>query len=615
MKGIEILIRRKKDFASATALKQFLVPLLEPFEISNFDIRILKAKTHAVLITHKHRKGSEFLKHFQRFKLWRSPKWHYEGEQLTVILSKEEPNEFLIRVLQREEKIRLLEGYEPGNPVGAPPTIGPAISLPREFRISSLACGNWEYVGPEPYYHPYYIVFIDATITFGDRYSILNYKTKVDDQSVEKMHYLPPSDSKDDDLHYSLRFPYSAMTSITLDHEKDYAIICTLTEAPKIWVNRLRGIGLEELPLQVSTSCQVYHFRLSDPLDIPHLLRLDREGVFPQCSVSPIPAVELGESFLDQIAQLEATLDEARHEFTFPVKFQIQKLAQNGYLPPRAVLALVNYISFVQQQHGPNSTVAALRRLFQQLPYAGPSTQATELDVRAVVTLLERNMELPIGEQQYQLSDQSSEVMTIHRAEVTPTAVYLAGPDPEAGNRVLRKYATFSEYFLRVTFMDEDGETFFFDRNFSNEVIFHTRFTNILNDGVNVGGRIFKFLGFSHSSLRAQTCWFLAPFMHEGKQVDADTIIANLGDFSHIRSPAKCAARIGQAFTETSSSISIDPACVWEIDEVERNGRCFSDGVGTCSPNVLETLQDTQQPSMIPATVFQVRFAGTLNKP
>ncbi|KAL8748834.1 MAG: hypothetical protein Q9184_007063, partial [Pyrenodesmia sp. 2 TL-2023] len=615
MGGIEILIRKRTDFTSAAALKRFLNPLLEPFGIVNPEIRLTKTKNHALLTTHKHRQGSNFLKHFKRFRLGFLPSWHYHGEQLTIVLSDHEPNEFLIRVLQREEKIRLINGHENSEQTGTALSLSPAPLTPRGFSISSLACGNWEYVGPDPYFHPYYIAFIDATIVFGDRYIVLTYTTVAEDTSVELLNYPPPDDSQGSDgdtLYHRLLFPYSAMTSVALDHERDHALVCTFTEAPKMWINRLRGIGLKGLPMQVATSCQVYHFRLADPLDFPRLLHLEHEGVFPQSSVGPVPAVELGESFLDQVAQLKASLNDPKHDFTFPLKFQIQKLAQNGYLTPRAVLALINYISFMQQKHGATSTIAALRRLFQQLPYAGPPTKATELDLRATIDLLKRNIESLAEEQLYQSSllDLSLECMTIHRAEVTPTGVYLAGPDPEAGNRVLRKWSAYSDCFLRVTFMDEDGEGYFFDRNFSNRVIFHDRFTGILNDGIEVAGRVFKFLGFSHSSLRARTCWFLAPFVHEGTQVDADLILAQLGDFSHIRSPAKCAARIGQAFTETPSTIHIDPACVSEMDDVERNGRVFSDGVGTCSLSIIEKLQDTQKSSTISPTIFQIRYAG-----
>lgn len=679
MEGIEILIRKRTDFTSAAALKQFLNPLLEPFQLSHPEIRILhKSKNHALLISHKHRKGSRFLQHWQLLKLWRLPKWHFEGETLTVKLSAGSPNPFLIRVLQREEKLRLLQSYEQALPPST--STNPAVVSPREFGVSSLTYGTWEYLEAEPHYHPYFELSIDATVTFGDRYFVLVFQveaiensennsyasngdghfddgarrsssdtinlirdhpngddesrhteiTKVidrlsddhnednkvisrlsdDDKEVNKAIEHPSNDDNEDNVYrHKLVYPYSAVASIALDPEGDHAVICTMTEAPKMWMNGIRGIGLKGLSLQIATSCQVYRFRLSDPSDIRHLLRLEHQGVFPQCSIGPVSAVQSSEFFVDQVMQLKTALNDPVHEFTFAVKFQVQKLAQNGYLSPRAVIALIQFVSFLQQRNGQASTVAALRRLFQQLPYPGPMTKATELDQKAVVDLLNQNIEALAEESAYPYAE-TPDVLTIHRAEITPTAIYLAGPDVEEGNRVLRKYAGFSEHFLRVTFMDEDGETFYFDKNFSNTDIFHWRFKEILNDGVEVAGRLFKFLGFSHSSLRAQTCWFLAPFIHDGKPIDADMIISSLGDFSHIRSPAKCAARIGQAFTETSSSTPIDPACVHEMEDVERNGRCFSDGVGTCSLSVLEELQAVQKSSQLPATVFQIRIAG-----
>ncbi|KAL9600254.1 MAG: hypothetical protein Q9219_003298 [cf. Caloplaca sp. 3 TL-2023] len=604
MEGIEVFIRKEKAFASASALNRFLTARLAPYGISSFEIRILIPRNLALLITHKRREGEEFLRRFKQFKMWQWPKWQYEGEKLTIRPSTNTPNQVLIWVLQREEKVRLLNGL---NTLAVPQAEPPR----RDFRISSLACGNWEYMGSEVYFHPYHIAFIDATITFGDRQFVLESCIKPDPNSSELVSYPPPEDDVDQELRYRLIFPYSAMVSVTLDRKQSVdesvlhpivGIISTMMEAPKMWINKFRGIGLQDLPWQISTSCQVYHLRLDNSTDFSYLFRLERQGLFPQSSISSISALNLGESFLDQIDQLLAALDDPKFGFTYPIKFQLQKLAQNGYLPPRVVGSLLVHVSFMKQKYQPTSTIAAIRRLFQQLPYPGPSTQASELDIGAVITLLQQNVESVDP-------DPVQDNLIIHRAEVTPTAVYLAGPDPEAGNRVLRKYARFSDFFLRVTFMDENGEGFFFSRERVNAVIYHERFNEILNDGISVGGRLFKFLGFSHSSLRARTCWFLASFEHQGEVFDADTVIAKLGDFSHIRSPARCAARIGQAFTETPSSVSIKPNCVWVMNDVERNKRCFSDGCGTCSPGILATLQDTQQ-SGVPATVFQVRFQG-----
>ncbi|KAI4158772.1 MAG: hypothetical protein LQ342_007167 [Letrouitia transgressa] len=57
-------------------------------------------------------------------------------------------------------------------------------------------------------------------------------------------------------------------------------------------------------------------------------------------------------------------------------------------------------------------------------------------------------------------------------------------------------------------------------------------------------------------------------------------VIKDLGDFSAIRSPAKCAARIGQAFSQTFSSVALSRSAIREIPDVKRNNRVFSDGVG-----------------------------------
>jgi hypothetical protein len=105
---------------------------------------------------------------------------------------------------------------------------------------------------------------------------------------------------------------------------------------------------------------------------------------------------------------------------------------------------------------------------------------------------------------------ESDNTANIYRARVTPAGVYLHGPEPETKNRVLRKYNDHLEYFLRVQFCDEDGEQVRFDPRTSNDDIFYVRFKKVLEDGIDVACRNYGFLGFSHSSLRSQTCWFMA---------------------------------------------------------------------------------------------------------
>ena len=103
----------------------------------------------------------------------------------------------------------------------------------------------------------------------------------------------------------------------------------------------------------------------------------------------------------------------------------------------------------------------------------------------------------------------------------------------------------------------------------------------------------------------------MAPFILNGSLTHAQAVIKDLGDFRLIRSPAKCAARIGQAFSQTFSSIHIPSEAFRIIDDVERNGRTFSDGVGTCSTEVLKKIwSEYAMARGLKPTIFQIRFMG-----
>lgn len=103
----------------------------------------------------------------------------------------------------------------------------------------------------------------------------------------------------------------------------------------------------------------------------------------------------------------------------------------------------------------------------------------------------------------------------------------------------------------------------------------------------------------------------MAPFTLNGSLTHAPAVIKDLGDFRMIRSPAKCAARIGQAFSQTFSSVHIPSEAFRSMPDIERNGRTFSDGVGTCSTEVLEKIwREYPQARGLKPTIFQIRFMG-----
>lgn len=194
---------------------------------------------------------------------------------------------------------------------------------------------------------------------------------------------------------------------------------------------------------------------------------------------------------------------------------------------------------------------------------------------------------------------------------VTPAGTYLEGPDVENMHRVQRKYPNYPNHFLRVRFSDEDFDSIRHEPSTDRSEIFQERFKHVFAEGLHIAGLHFSFLGFSHSSLRDGQCYFMAPFIMNGTLYHAERVIKDLGDFALIRSPAKCAARIGQAFSDTTESIPIKHEYVTRIGDIERNDRVFTDGVGKISRILLNDVWDEfVRARQQKATILQIRFAG-----
>ncbi|KAL9009961.1 MAG: hypothetical protein Q9173_005055 [Seirophora scorigena] len=372
-----------------------------------------------------------------------------------------------------------------------------------------------------------------------------------------------------------------------------------IPNAPK----RCRTTAIDAAHQAIVGSCLCYSFRVK-PEEIHAITSLQRLPGYPDVVPWHVEyATKL--PFTQQMTNLNTALSAARYqEFSFEVKFQLQRLAQNGYLPPYKVLELMQAMKGTLADADQLMLATALRRFSNQIPYAGPGVDASELSQATLLELLVETHDHVLREKEYavDITQQYEHLAAIHKITVTPAGVYLCGPEPEVKNRVLRQYSAFSSYFLQVTFSDEDGEPLRYDRSSSLETIYNERFK--------------KFLGFSHSSLRAQTCWFMAPFIWNGDIRFARAVVKDLGDFSAIRSPAKCAARIGQAFSQAFSSVNLPRECFLLLPDVERldsagTRRVFSDGVGTCSKSILEKIWAAYAQSRAwKPTLCQIRYAG-----
>ncbi|XP_078609892.1 uncharacterized protein LOC144881064 isoform X2 [Branchiostoma floridae x Branchiostoma japonicum] len=138
----------------------------------------------------------------------------------------------------------------------------------------------------------------------------------------------------------------------------------------------------------------------------------------------------------------------------------------------------------------------------------------------------------------------------VRRVIVTPTTLFFLQPEIMFENRMLRDYG--EEFFLRVSFLDEGFQKLQggIATGLEEEDIF-ARVRNVLQTGVRVGERFYRFLAASNSQLRQHGVWF---FADDGKNT-AESIRAEMGDFSGCRCPATYLARMGQCFSTTEPTL------------------------------------------------------------
>lgn len=280
----------------------------------------------------------------------------------------------------------------------------------------------------------------------------------------------------------------------------------------------------------------------------------------------------------------------------FPVQYQLEACISQGCL------------------HESNLDSAWLIRLLEQDrdPYTGRHDQkyprATKLLERALETkrrffdpayifALEREVSL--------LQKKVPHYCTMVRsATITPTTIYLNSPSVDTSNRVIRKFREHEDRFLRVKFRDESykGTIMAFDDDTTDELF--TRVSRTLKNGIVVGDRHYEFLAYGNSQFREHGAYFFAPTSTLTTAMIRDW----MGDFKGIRTVAKYASRTGQCFSTTramTTSVNIE-----RIDDIERNGYCFTDGVGKISMFSLQMATQEMNLANSPS-VIQFRLGGS----
>ncbi|OQO01530.1 hypothetical protein B0A48_12565 [Cryoendolithus antarcticus] len=542
------------------------------------------------------------------------------GRTLRCERSKDDPSDWSLKALRHEAAERAAEAL--ARPVA---NRGEQQSQRRRFEVTGVHCGTWDYDGIDLVFTSEAAHRQAGTIYFGSREAVILFGRAGSDQ-------------------LRIDFDYWACENVVLGGDHTPSVTFTLRQSPKFYQvggadmlaagleslmlgraaarqptpTKKRLLGFPNDPHTVTGTCKVYRINVASSDDLGHIRRLvQRTPKMPTNIAKPTRMVFPAQPrhVITRKLQNDITDVKLYGALSFHVRYQLDRLARNGRLSPLAVIALLPAVQRLCDFKSSQSVAYAISRLYLKLPSAGPFVESKIFSETGLVDQLEDLCKTSDRYHHhlnpYELVKRHQHIKLIHKMIITPTGTFLHGPEPEPVNRVLRKYPSHTDNFIRLIFQDEDGGSVRYDSQATQELVYHGRFKSVLDGSIIIAGQGFTFLGFSHSSLRAQSCWFMSPLILNSVMMYPPMVLKELGSFDSIRVPAKCVARIGQNFTDTNATIDVEEDQLFGVEDITRNNYEFSDGVGTISLALLQKIwrvygtRRTLKP-----TALQIRCAG-----
>lgn len=506
---MDILVKNLPDQITEKQVENFFRPHLARLSIKSFGCRKNKGRGIATITIEDHQKAENFLKLHGQTKPGQDgfrgvqQKLYHLQRPIICVRSIHIPDRFLLQSLKQEEERKILADEARKSNPGKSRAPGGQ----RSFVIASLACGQWGYPNNDNLaFMSHFQEQRRGRMVFGKRLVMIDIDPPVN---------LNPG--------HRIEIPYHDIEMFTVGGLKNPTVTFTLHVAPKLYedmlpsgedilIASLKNLGsrtaqpafkrkrvsaLCKAHEIVVSSCLCYRFLLQTNTDIRLIQLLKNVSHIPE-SVSWDSSNIVKLNFSQQLTLMNATLGRLYENVSFDVKFQFQKLAQDGILPPAKVVELFRRIVDKGEDIDDATLIPALRKVAQRIPYAGPQTDAEELSIDRLTALLADIQESIRSEALYSaasLVEKHEHIALIHKAMVTPTGTYLSGPEPEVKNRVLRKYSAFTSYFLQVSFLDEDGEALRYSRNATNDEIYQKRFKKVLEGIIMIAGRGYEVRG------------------------------------------------------------------------------------------------------------------------
>ncbi|CAF2924367.1 unnamed protein product [Rotaria sp. Silwood2] len=207
---------------------------------------------------------------------------------------------------------------------------------------------------------------------------------------------------------------------------------------------------------------------------------------------------------------------------------------------------------------------------------------------------------------------------------LTPTRLHLLPKEKTEGHRAMRHESFQSENNFCLVYLKSDPSDKYLNDNTDVLAYFQT----IFECGIVFGGNHYHLFGSSNSQLKEHSFWFIKASTLD----DIDQKRLQLGQLNQIENLSTYITGLDLWFSRSSSTgikliycqdeqdfdkrVQQEEICVMNIDDIKRNGYCFTNGNGFISKGlaklVVETLslcpQDFQQ-NILPSA-YQIQMAG-----
>lgn len=440
---MEIIAKNLPESATRNQVEQFFRERLSEVLIYAYHFKKLKGRNYVITVGNG-QKAQNFL---ERYNTKNGLPLLLDGQKIQCVPGDANLDQFLVKSLLEED-------LEKSATVSQTPQSRDQRyqAIRRKFNIESLSCGRWTYDDyGDVIFATQFKEFRKGTMFFGSRALIID---------------LEPYYRKGLPTH-RLEIPYTNIESFTRGPVTNPTATFSLlapprlfeelqppendkrgfnskeqgTKAPKSGFKRKRIMALRSEHIPVVSSCLCYRVKLQQWAEVWALVDLQESPEIPK-SISRDSLEVMKLDYLAQVNALNSLLAGPEYpRFSFEVKFQFQRLAQNGYLSPGEVAELFQHTYPVSiRRFKDTALIAALRKLSIELPFPGPQTQASALSVETLSGLLTLFQEQASKDSAYiDPADQYEHMAWVHRATVTPTGIVLKGPELQVVNRVLRR--------------------------------------------------------------------------------------------------------------------------------------------------------------------------------